>query len=126
MNFVMNRSKVVSGHGHAVEFEKGKPTHVPPELYALVIAAGAVAEGDADFDLDDKPKVPAGAPADPQERKDAVFQAFEVLVETNDSSNFTAGGTPTAKALASLVGWSLQAKEIATLWVEFKAKAKDE
>jgi hypothetical protein len=120
MKFVMNRSKVVSGHGHAIEFVKGEPTHVPPELYREVMAAGGVSE--EEVDLDKPAPVPAGAPTDPTEREEAVFAAFETLVETNDSKNFTAGGVPHPKALKSLLGWELSAKERDTLWVKFKTK----
>lgn len=120
MNFVMNRSKVVAGFGHAVEFEKGVPSHVPPELYALVMAAGGVSEEDVDLDPP-KPKVP-GMPDDPFAREQAVFEAFALLIETNDVANFTAGGIPHAKALKSLLGWELPAKEREALWVKYRTQ----
>ena len=43
MKFTLNRDRVhASVLGLSVEFRKGVPTHVPPELYAEVQAIGAV------------------------------------------------------------------------------------
>ena len=43
MKFTLNRDRVhASVLGLSVEFKKGVPTHVPPELYAEVQAFGAV------------------------------------------------------------------------------------
>lgn len=45
MKFTLNRDRVhASVLGLSVEFKKGVPTHVPPELYAEVQAIGAVPE----------------------------------------------------------------------------------
>ena len=45
MKFTLNRDRVhASVLGLSVEFKKGVPTHVPPELYAEVQAVGAVPE----------------------------------------------------------------------------------
>lgn len=121
MKFTMNRSRNVSGFGHSIDFVKGEPMHVPPELYALVIAAGAVSE-DENFDVEPpKSKLPT-APADPTARKEAILEAIELLVSTNESTNFTAGGAPHTKALEGILGWEVGAKERDTLWVEFKTR----
>lgn len=120
MKFVLQRNYVVAGLGHAIEFEKGVATHVPPEMYALVTAAGAIPEDGTPVDLEPKKQVSPGAPADPDERKAAVFEAFAVLVDANDTKTFTAGGVPQVDAVTGLLGWSIEAKERTALWNEYQ------
>ena len=123
MKFTLNRDRVhASVLGLSVEFKKGVPTHVPPELYAEVQAIGAV----PDDEIEDAPSaVKTNEPQDPNKRKDDVFAAFEMLALRNSREDFTAGGAPHGGALESVLGWKLGAKERDILWAEFKVGKDD-
>lgn len=121
MNFVLNRNRVVASvHGHAIRFEKGVPTHVPPECYQEIIAIGGVPETEIE-----EPVVPENTrPSDPFAMKKAVFKVFEDIKLRNQREDFTAGGLPHPKALERELGWKVDAKERDALWAEFM-KAED-
>lgn len=117
MKFVMNRSRNVSGFGHSVDFVRGVPTHVPPELYREVLAVGGTPEEEVDVD----PAKPVGPsePSDPLAREAALFEAFELLALANKRGSFTAGGLPHPKALKDLLGWDVPNAERDTAWAKF-------
>ena len=122
MKFILNRNRaVVSAFGHTVSFVKGQPTHVPPEMYAEVIAAGAVPETELTEQELPKPDYPT----DPGERELLLFAAFESLVLRNDSADFTAGGMPRDSVLEKAVGFKVSAKERETAWTNFKVGKDD-
>lgn len=119
MKFVLNRNRVVASvHGHVINFIKGEPTHVPPEMYQEVIAVGGVPEDDVDLDPPKRSAV--NEPVDPVEREAALFAAFEALVLRNKREDFTAGGQPHPKALARELGWQVSNKERDLTWVKFQ------
>ena len=124
MKFVLHRNKVIaSTMGLAIEFEKGVPTFVPPNMYQEVIAAGGVPESE----LTDE-ELKTGNPGellDPAERKAALMTAFEQIVLRNIREEFTAGGTPHNAVMAKELGWSVSAKERDIAWAEFKADKAD-
>lgn len=122
MNFTMNRNHTVaSTMGHAVEFLKGVPTHVPPALYAEVQAAGALPE--TEISEDEAPK--SNEPTDPVERKLALFAAFDKIALRGRREDFTAGGAPHNAVLSTELGWTVAAKERDIAWAEFKIGGKD-
>lgn len=122
MKFILNRDRtVVSAFGHSVSFKKGEPAHVPPEMYPEVIAAGAVPEEELAEDAIPK----ADHPTDPGEREAAIFEAFEALVLRNDSSDFTAGGSPKESVVNAAVGFKVPAKEREAAWTKFKIGKDD-
>lgn len=124
MKFTLNRDRVhASVMGLSVEFKKGVPTHVPPELYAEVQAIGAVPEDELDEAVTAAAKT--NEPVDPNKRKDDVFAAFEMLALRNSREDFTAGGAPRDNALESILGWKISAKERDVLWTEFKVGKDD-
>jgi hypothetical protein len=117
MKFILNRDRTVASTlGHAIAFKKGVPTHVPPEMYSDVIAAGAVPEEE----LTEKDIPKADHPTDPTEREAALFEAFEALVLRNDSADFTAGGIPRDNVLERAVGFKVSSKEREAAWTKFK------
>lgn len=117
MKFILNRDRVVaSALGHSVSFKKGELTHVPPELYSEVIAAGAVPEDELVENLAPK----ADHPTDPGDREALIFAAFETLVLRNSSDDFTAGGSPKESVLNAAVGFKVPAKEREAAWAKFK------
>jgi hypothetical protein len=117
MKFVLNRNKtVVSTQGHAIEFKKGEPTHVPHALWAEVQAIGAVPEEE----LPEEKRADTKEPADPVARKKAIFAAFEQLILGAKRDSFMATGAPHAKALIAQMGFAIDNKERDVLWAEFK------
>jgi hypothetical protein len=122
MKFILNRDRnVASLMGHTVAFKKGEPTHVPPEMYADVIAAGAVPEEE----LTEKDVPKPDYPTDPAEREAALFEAFETLALRNNSGDFTAGGVPREGVLEKAVGFKVSAKEREAAWTKFKIGKDD-
>lgn len=122
MKFVFARDRIVTSRfGHVINFAKGVPTHVPPEMYQEVLAVGGTPEEDIDLD---PPKSSDGKdePVDPVAREAALFAAFSALALRNKREDFTAGGQPHPKALAKELGWSISNKERDLMWVKFKTK----
>jgi hypothetical protein len=127
MKFVFQRNRVVASlYGHVLDFKKGVPTHVPPECYAEVVAAGGIPEDGEELDLDPPKKEAKQEPVDPVSRKKAIFDAFETLSLRGKRTDFTAGGAPHGKALEAELGWNVSNKERDLLWVEFQTAGKDE
>lgn len=117
MKFVMSRSRNVSGFGHSIDFVRGEPAHVPPELYREVLAVGGVPESEVDVD---PPKQHSpNEPADPLAREATLFEAFELLALANKRGSFTAGGLPHPKALKELLGWDVPSAERDAAWAKF-------
>lgn len=120
MKFIMLRNRVVcSTLGHAIEFKKGEPTFVPPELYTEVIAAGGAPEEEIP---EDELPAKSNEPTAPDEREMELFIAFETIATRNRREDFTAGGVPHAKVLATELGWTVPNKERDAVWVKFKTK----
>lgn len=123
MKFTLHRDRVLASVlGLSVEFKKGVPTHVPPELHNEALAIGAEPEDEL---VEEKPATKTSEPADPNKRKEEIFAAFEMLALRNERTDFTAGGAPRDQALESILGWKLSAKERDILWAEFKVGKDD-
>lgn len=116
MKFTMPQNKTVATKlGHTIEFKAGVPTHVPKECYRAVQAEGAVPEDKI---------VDAAVPSkkvveDAQDRRIAVFKAFEQLVEKNKRGDFSANGMPKTQAIEKLTDFDIDAKERDALWRDF-------
>jgi hypothetical protein len=124
MKFVMHRNRtIVSTSGHAIEFKKGELTHVPPNMYEEVMAAGAVPEEELDMDPATNPE--ALEPTDPSVRQQAISEAFETITLRGKREDFTAAGSPHAKVLSTILGWTVQNKERDAAWTAFKIKDND-
>ena len=124
MKFVMHRNRtIVSTSGHAVEFKKGEPIHVPPSMYEEVMAAGGIPE--EELDLDPKTNPDITEPTDPTVRQQAIFEAFETVTLRGKREDFTAAGAPHAKVLSTILGWTVQNKERDAAWVAFKTKGDE-
>ena len=121
MKFVMHRNRtIVSTSGHAIEFVKGELTHVPPAMYEEVMAAGAVPE--EELDLEPKSPDEVVEPMDPKTRQAAIFAAFEKVTLRGQREDFTAAGSPHAKVLSQVLGWTIQNKERDAVWTAFKTQ----
>ncbi len=117
MNFTLNRNHTVASvTGHSIKFVKDVPTYVPRQMHREVKAIGAVeCDGDeVDFSAPEKP----AAPVDQIERDELIKMALAEIREKNDRDDFTATGTPKVKTVTEMVGFDVQAKEVAALWSE--------
>lgn len=120
MKFMFSRERTIASvMGLSLKFEKDVPMNVPSYMYKEVLAAGGVPESEW-TEEDVKSMAKNTGPADSDERKIAIFDAFDKLVLENNLDNFTAGGSPHAKAVTELVGFPVDAKERDTAWLEFK------
>lgn len=116
MKFKLHRTHTfVSVTGHAVQFVKGELTHVPKEMHKEVLSIGAVPETELQEEIERHAPV-----LTPEERKELIFAAFTTLVEKNERESFTGNGAPHGKAVATITGFSVDAKERDTLWAEFR------
>ena len=119
MEFVLNRDKVVvTKLGHAIEFKKGVPTHVPYECHTAVQEVGAIPVSD----LEEEKKPESPEPNDPAAREKMIFATFEALALKNERGTFTATGAPKDKPLEAALGFKIDAKERDALWLKFTQK----
>lgn len=115
--FVLHRNHTVtSTMGHAIEFKKGQPTSVPREAFKDVQAVGAVPADE--LDEVELPKVEEVL--DPEDRKAMIFAAMEQLVTKGDRESFTGSGSPHAKAVSELAGFTVNAEERDAMWLAFR------
>ena len=105
--------------GHSIQFIKNQPVNVPELVVREAVAIGAVeAETEAPPNvIEDAPA--DNSPADPLEREEQIFAAIKVLVEKNDTNDFTAANSPKAAALSREVGYTVERKEIGPLWQRY-------
>ena len=115
--FILNRNhRLISITGHSVQFVKGTPVYVPPELKAEVIAIGAQpVDGNTDVLEDEQVIVELTA----EERGELLIKAFKVLQERNGRGDFTGQGMPAIPALKKIVEFTPEKKEVETLWTHF-------
>lgn len=109
-NFTLTSTK-----GHSIKFEKGVPVHVPPAVLREALEAGAEHADGASPVIEEHVRTD-DAPADPTDRAPLISKAIEKLVAENERDNFTAAGAPAPAAVSRVVGFKVQAKEIAPLW----------
>ena len=119
--YVLNRTYNFHSTLGGCSFVKGQPAWVIPELEKQVIAIGAVhADGDTPSLIEDEPKAvytPTGL-----ERQDDLFAAFGLIMEKNDSKDFTGQGVPTVKAVEKIVSFDVDRSEVVEGWAEYKIK----
>lgn len=115
MKFTLHANRVVAfTSGHAIEFKKGVPTHVPKELWKQVQAIGAIPE--EIMEEDDAKVVPE---VTGEERREKLLKAMEELADTNIREDFTGNGSPSIPALKAKTGIVVDAKERDALWIEY-------
>ncbi len=120
--FTLHRNYVLrTTTGHAIEFRKGQPTHVPQLLINAAISIGAVPVEGMDSVSPEEPEAVILTPA---QRKAALFAAFETMAKRDDRADYTASGTPNAKRLPALTGFEVQLGERDAAWTEFRAIAQ--
>lgn len=121
--FVLNRTHALrSTLGHIINFTKGQPTYVPPELVkeALEIGADPVETMDKTDALlgvqegDEQPVLSAEA------RRAAITEAFAKLEHENNRSDFTAAGAPKPAAIKRMTGFDVENRERDEAWRAYK------
>jgi len=104
-----------------LNFVKGQPTWVPPEVVKEAIAIGAEPVDGERPDVLPPEVVVKEAPSG-QEREDLIVEAIREVVTENDSKNFTAAGEPHVKVLEKILGFDIDAGERLAAWRRFKAE----
>jgi len=119
-DYVLNRNYTHrSLLGHSVEFKKGEPVFVPPILEKEVVAIGAQrVDGENPAVVDEAPVTPPELTDD--QRQDELYAAFDLLVERNETTDFTAQGIPTVKAVEKIVGFNVEKKEVAESYAAYR------
>lgn len=115
MKFTSPRKIVLAAFGHVVAFEKGDTKFLPKPLHAKALEEGLEPE-DADAEV-----VTAVSTVDDADRIAKIKEAMTVILENNDSKDFTAGGAPKVKVVEDLAGVKLKnAEEGLKLWAEVR------
>ncbi len=120
--FVLNRSYVLFGKGHAINFTKGQPTWVPPSLHKEATAIGAERLDGEKVDVLDPEAPPPKEELSAEERIAELKPAFDMICERNVSSDFGGDNRPTVAALNKILSFETTKKERDTAWVEYKAE----
>jgi hypothetical protein len=118
--YVLNRNYTLRTTNGVVSFEKGQPTWVVPMMERDAVAIGAErVDGDAPNPLGevDSPKLPVFTP---DERTAQMIAAFELLIERNDSKDFTGQGVPSVKAIEKITGFDVERSEVLETWMQYK------
>ena len=122
--YTLHRTHTLRSTFGVISFSEDEPTMVPPILEREVVAIGGRrVEGDNPSVLDDEKVEPL--PLSFDERRDEIFAAFKLLVEANESKDFTGAGVPTVAAVKKLVDTEVDRNEIVALWGEFRIQADE-
>lgn len=124
-NFVLNRDLLIhGGAGNSVQFKKGVPTFVPRDMWPVVMQKGAVPEdGKPITPVDEEPQAKRISAEDRMERiKAAVIE----LIAENDANKFGANNRPRVAAVKDVVGFSVDRKDIDTVWELIRAGTHDD
>lgn len=114
MKFTSPRKIVLAAFGHVVAFEKGDTKFLPKPLHAKALEEGLEPEDTAEV-------VSATNTVDDTDRIAKIKEAMAVILENNDSKDFTAGGAPKVKVVEDLAGVKLKnAEEGLKLWAEVR------
>jgi hypothetical protein len=123
--FVLNRNlALASTCGRVVNFVKGVPVYVVPEMVKEVLNIGAEPVDAEGFD---RSETLLGAEADapasaltPAERIEFIKMAFEQLEAANKREDFTGSGAPHIKAVERVTGFTPDRRERDEAWVAYK------
>lgn len=115
MKYSLNRNHTLNTTtGHTIAFKKNELTHVPPEAVAAVLAIGGVPETDAPETIH-----MSREPTNPAVRKAMLVAAMGQIVESGGREDFSGTGAPHQRAIAAIVGFSIDERERNALWDEF-------
>lgn len=113
----MNRTTTLrSTKGYIVVFEASKPTPVPSLVIEEAIGIGAAfCEEDADYVPNNNVNTKE-QPLFGFERTEALTKACTGIIERNAPDEFTSTGLPKMKVLEEEIGFSVDRKEVNTVW----------
>lgn len=100
--------------GHTAVVSNTKHTELEQRFHREAIARGCMPKGVKEVVDDQLPQF---------DRKKAILDAIDGLMETTDEANFTGDGKPNATKLSEIVGFTVSSDERNTLWDEY-SKAK--
>lgn len=104
--------------GHSVIFHPDTPTFVPTSIVADAVAIGAeTVEGDVDVTPLPPPAANTG-PADATLRENDLLAAINTVIARNDRDEFNAGGVPKPAAVAAIVGYKVDKREVTEVWMK--------
>jgi hypothetical protein len=85
-------------------------------MWKDVRAVGGIPEDDLEEDEVKQPETVL----DPEDRKAMLFSAMEQVVTAGERESFTGNGSPHAKVISEIVGFTIDAKERDAVWTEFR------
>lgn len=119
--YVLNRDYVLrTTKGYTVAFKKGKPVFVPPLIEKDAVAIGAERADNGKTDVL-APETGEKVPMTFEELREAMFAAFDLLVEKNESDDFTAQGVPKVAVVEKMIETDIDRKELVEAWAEYRA-----
>lgn len=118
--YTLNRDFVLRNTKGVISFVKNEPTNVPQYMVMDAVQIGAEAVGAETPSLvpvDEKREVsPEG-----EDRQEQILTAVALLVEKNDSNDFTSMGSPSVKAVEGVLGFDVDRGEVIEAWKLFNA-----
>lgn len=124
--YVLSRNYTLRTTNGVITFVKGEPTWVIPPMERDVVAIGGERVDGEKVDMLEPEKV-AKPVITGTEREAQIYAAFDLIVEANESKDFTGAGTPTVKAVEKLTNIDFDRGEIAEAWAKYKeAKAEQQ
>ena len=121
--YVANRDVMVpTDYGYMIGFKKDVPMYVPPLAREACLAKG-IMPVDGEIPIvkeEEKPQEPIGP-----ERKRQIKAGIKVLMEKNDTNDFTAGGVPKEAALRRDLGFRMNRREISDAFKEVRVELQE-
>jgi len=119
--YVLNRDyQLRTTKGYTVAFKKGEPVFVPPLIEKDAIAIGAERADNGKTDIL-VPEANSKSQMTFEELREAMFAAFDLLVEKNESDDFTAQGVPKVAVVEKMIETDIDRKELVEAWTEYRA-----
>lgn len=123
--YTLHRNHTHNSTLGVLSFIKGEETWVPPILEREIVAIGGMPVSGTGPDVLGDEAEPEAAPQSFNERRDEIFAAFQLIVETNEPKDFTGAGVPTVAAVKKLVTSDIDRNEIVELWGEFRVQGDE-
>ena len=124
--YVLSRNYTLRTTNGVISFVKGEPTWVPSFMEKDAVGIGAERVDGEKVELLE-PEQPPKTVITGTEREAQLYAAFDLIVETNESKDFTGAGTPTVKAVEKLTNIDFDRGEITDAWAKYKeAKAEQQ
>ena len=123
MLFTLNRDYVlVTLAGRSYGFTKGVPLEVPAQFAAQAVAIGAEPAPENAVEVAQIKAASDAAQKDLQSRGSRIEAAIRIFIERNMPGDFTAGGRPNLKKLATEVGFEVEREEMEEAFASVKQK----